>query len=79
MCSFTEMISREQRREGRIEGKKEGIVEGMDKAQLIAYTNMKNAAYDDQTICSMLGITLQKIRKFKKILSGETDLTPKTV
>ena len=75
MCSFTEMISREQRREGRIEG----IVEGMDKAQLIAYTNMKNAAYDDQTICSMLGITLQKLQQFKKRLSDETNLTPKTV
>ena len=83
MCSFTEMISREQRREGRIEGriegKKEGIAEGMDKAQLIAYTNMKNAAYDDQTICSMLGITLQKLQLFKKRLAGEADLTPKTV
>ena len=75
MCTFEEMISREQRREGRIEG----IVEGMDKAQLIAYTNMKNAAYDDQTICSMLGITLQKLQQFKKRLSDETNLTPKTV
>ena len=63
MCTFEEMISRE----------------GEEKAQLKAYVNMKNAAYDDQTICSMLGITLQKIRKFKKILSGETTLIPKTV
>ena len=63
MCTFEEMISRE----------------GEEKAQLKAYVNMKHAAYDDQTICSMLGITLQKIRKFKKILSGEAALTPKTV
>ena len=63
MCTFEEMISRE----------------GEEKAQLKAYVNMKNAAFDDQTICSILGITLQKIRKFKKILSGETTLTPKTV
>ena len=50
MCTFEEMISRE----------------GEEKAQLKAYVNMKNAAFDDQTICSILGITLQKIRKFKK-------------
>ena len=41
--------------------------------------SLKNSGFDDNTICSMLGITLQKLRQFNKRLSGEADLTPKTV
>jgi hypothetical protein len=46
---------------------------------LEVYANLKTSDFDDHTICSMLGITLQKLWQFKKRLSGETDLTPKTI
>ena len=29
-----------------------------DETLLVVYSNMKNAAYDDTTICSMLGISM---------------------
>ena len=67
MCTFEEMISREQRRVGE------------EKAQLKAYVNMKNAAYDDQTICSLMSISIWKLNQSKKCFSAETVLTPNTV
>jgi hypothetical protein len=90
MGSFTEMISKEQRREGRKEGRKEGRIEGEiigekrgielgeDRANLRAYTNMKET-YDDETICSMLGISMQKLLHLKNLFSNGIDLQPKTV
>lgn len=71
MCTFEEMISREQRREGRREG--------IEENQLLIYTNLKNAAYDEQTICSLMSISMQKLRYLKKLLSGKGVLIPKTV
>ena len=71
MCTFEEMISREQRREGRREG--------IEENQLLIYTNLKNAAYDEQTICSLMSISMQKLRYLKKLLSGKGALIPKTV
>ena len=67
MCTFEEMISREQRREG------------IEENQLLIYTNLKNAAYDEQTICSLMSISMQKLRYLKKLLSGKGALIPKTV
>ena len=81
MCTFEEMISREQRKEGRREGEiigeKRGIELGEDRANLRAYTNMKEN-YDD-AICSMLGISMQKLLHLKDLLSNGIDLQPKTV
>ena len=71
MCTFEEMISREQRREGRREG--------IEENQLLIYTNLKNAAFDDQTICSLMGISMWKLRQLRKLLSGDATLKPKTV
>ena len=73
----------ERRKEGRIEGREEGRIEGRiegkEEGKLEVYANLKNGDFDDNTICSMLGITLQKLWQFKKRLYGETDLTPKIV
>ena len=78
MCTFEEMISREQRRKGRREGEKRGIELGEERANLRAYTNMKDI-YDDDAICSMLGISMQKLLHLKDLLSNGIDLQPKTV
>ena len=50
-----------------------------DETLLAVYSNMKNAAYDDNTICSMLDISMWKLRQFSQLLSGELTLQPKTV
>lgn len=63
MCTFEEMIRRIEK----------------DETLLAVYSNMKNAAYDDNTICSMLGISMWKLRQFKKRLSHNAVLHPKTV
>ena len=87
MCTFTELIQRETRiktiREGKRkwkrEGKREGIEEGKTEAQLTAYAKMKKAKFDDNTICSLLDITMQKLMELKKLLSDNVNLKPKTV
>ncbi len=63
MCTFEEMIRRIEK----------------DETLLAVYSNMKNAAYDDNTICSMLGISMWKLRQFKKRLSHNAVLQPETV
>lgn len=50
-----------------------------DETLLAVYSNMKNAAYDDNTICSMLDISMWKLRQFSQLLSGELTLQPKTI
>ena len=91
MCTYTELIQRETRiktiregkrkwkREGIEEGKREGIEEGKTEAQLTVYANMKKASCDDNTICSYMGITMQKLMELKKLLSESVNLEPKTV
>ena len=59
------------KKEGRKEGREEGRIEGKDEGKLEVYANLKNRDFDDQTMCSMLGITLQKLQQFKKRLSEE--------
>jgi hypothetical protein len=68
----------EGRGEGEIIGEKRGIELGEDRANLRAYTNMKDT-YDDDAICSMLGISMQKLLHLKDLLSNGIDLQPKTV
>ena len=68
----------EGREEGEIIGEKRGIELGEDRANLRAYTNMKQT-YDDDTICSMLGISMQKLLHLKELFSNGIDLQPKTV
>ena len=83
MCTYTELIQRETRiktiREGKRKWKREGIEEGKTEAQLTAYAKMKKAKFDDNTICSLLDITMQKLMELKKLLSESVNLEPKTV
>lgn len=78
MCTFEEMIRMEGYRKAYKEYRK-NFKEGYRKAQLEIYTNMKNAAFDDQTICSLMGISMWKLRQLRKLLSGDATLKPKTV
>ena len=79
MCTFEELIRNEGKRKWKAEGKKEGREEGREEGKLEVYANLTKTDFDDDTICFLLGITLQKLQQFKKRLSGKTDLTPKTV
>ena len=83
MCTFTELIQRETGiktiREGKRKWKREGIEEGKIEAQLTVYTNMKKASCDDNTICTYMGITMQKLMELKKLLSDNVNLEPKTI
>jgi hypothetical protein len=45
----------------------EGRREGRDETILQAYTNMKKDNCKDTYICSMLGISLYKLRQIKKM------------
>jgi len=58
---------REGLREGRREGLRKGRKEGRDETILQAYTNMKKDNWKDAYICSMLGISLYKLRQIKKM------------
>ena len=94
MCTFEELLQNEGKRkwiavgkkegreegreEGEIIGEKRGIELGEDRANLRAYNNMKQT-YDDDAICSMLGISMQKLLHLKGLLSNGIDLQPKTV
>ncbi len=82
MCTFEELLQNEGKRKwiavGKKEGREEGRIEGKDEGKLEVYANLKNRDFDDQTMCSMLGITLQKLQQFKKRLSEEA-LIPKIV
>ena len=63
MCTFEEMIRRIEKEE----------------TLLAVYVNLRNTNFDDQTMCSMLGISMWKLRQFKKRLSHNAVLQPKTV
>ena len=58
---------REGLRKGRREGLRKGRREGRDETILQAYTNMKKDNCKDTYICSMLGISLYKLRQIKKM------------
>jgi len=87
MCTFTELIQRETRiktiREGKRKWKREGIEEGkregIEESHLKFYSNLKKAKLDDNTICSYMGITIQKLMELKEMLSVSENLEPKTV
>ena len=83
MCTFTELIQRETRiktiREGKRKWKREGIEKGKTETQLTVYANMKKASCDDNTICTYMGITMQKLMELKKLLSDNVNLEPKTI
>ncbi|MBR5839182.1 MAG: hypothetical protein IKZ84_11610 [Victivallales bacterium] len=79
MYTFTELIQMETIRAGKRKWKKEGIEEGKTEAQLTAYANMKKLGYDDNTICSIFGITMRRLATLKKLLSASINLEPKTV
>ena len=71
MCTYTEMVQKESKREG----KREGI----EESHLKFYSNLKKAKLDDNTICAYMGITIQKLMEIKKLLSTSVNLEPKTV
>ena len=54
--------------ESRMEGKREG----RDETILHAYTNMRNKNYKDDEICSLMGISLYKLRQIKKMARETT-------
>ena len=79
MCTYTEMVQRESERKGERRGVKQGIEKGKTKTLLSAYLNMKKANFDDNAICSYLGITMRRLATLKKLLSTNVNLEPKTV
>jgi hypothetical protein len=60
--------------ESRMEGKREGRREGRDETILQAYINMRNKNYKDEDICSLMGISLYKLRQIKKMARENTTL-----
>ena len=70
---------REGIEEGKREGIKEGKREGIEESHLKFYSNLKKAKFDDNTICSYMGITMQKLLELKKLLSASVNFEPKTV
>ena len=53
--------------ESRMEGKREGRREGRDETILQIFINMKNKNLKDEDICSLIGISMHKLRQIKKI------------
>ena len=49
------------------ESRMEGRREGRDETILQAYINMRNKNYKDEDICSLMGISLYKLRQIKKM------------
>ena len=49
------------------ESRMEGWKEGRDETILQAYINMRNKNYKDEDICSLMGISLYKLRQIKKM------------
>ena len=60
--------------ESRMEGKREGRREGRDETILQAYINMRNKNYKDEDFCSLMGISLYKLRQIKKMARENTTL-----
>ena len=71
MCSFTETVRRE--------GKREGKIEGIEESQLLFFSNLKKAGIDDNTICSYMSISMHKLAKLKKLLATTASPEPQTV
>ena len=67
MCWFTNYIRKEGEAIGEKRGEAIGEKRGRDETLLNAYTNMKNANCKDNYICAMLGISVSKLRKIKKM------------
>ncbi len=61
LCGYSEYLWKE--------GWLEGWLEEYNKSLLKAYTNMKNANATDVYICSMLGISKQKLREIKRLFN----------
>ena len=53
--------------------------EGIEESHLKFYSNLKKAKLNDNTICSYMGITMQKLMGLKKLLSASGNFEPKTV
>ena len=66
MFTYDDYRYGESRREGLREGLRKGRRE-RDETILHAYTNMKNKNYKDDEICSLMGISLYKLRQIKKM------------
>ncbi len=56
------------------ESRMEGRREGRDETILQAYINMRNKNYKDEDICSLMGISLYKLRQIKKMARENTTL-----
>ena len=54
------------------ESRKEGRREGRDETILQIFINMKNKNLKDEDICSLIGISMYKLRRIKKIVSKTT-------
>ena len=57
--------------ESRREGFREGIREGRDETILQIYINMKKNNIKDEYVCSLIGISMYKLRKIK-MMNKET-------
>ncbi len=53
--------------ESRMEGRREGRREGRDETILQIFINMKNKNVKDEDICSLIGISMYKLRQIKKM------------
>ncbi|MCR4573761.1 MAG: hypothetical protein K5787_08340 [Lentisphaeria bacterium] len=82
MFTYDDYLKAEYRKEGEAQGIKKGEAQGTKKGEakgrnemmLPTYTNMKNKNYKDGDICSLLGISLYKLRQIKKLAQEATKL-----
>ena len=56
------------------ESRMEGWKEGRDETILQIFINMKNKNLKDEDICSLMGISLYKLRQIKKMARENTTL-----
>ena len=56
----------------RMEGRREGRREGRDETILQIFINMKNKNLKDEDICSLIGISMYKLRQIKKMARETT-------
>ena len=63
--------------ESRMEGWREGRRKGRDETILQIFINMKNKNLKDEDICSLIGISMYKLRQIKKIASKTTVFSKK--
>ena len=72
MVTYDDYRYSESRMEGWKEGRREGRREGRDETILQIFINMKNKNLKDEDICSLIGISMYKLRQIKKIASKTT-------